>query len=535
MSRTASEAIARLYSHNTEEMTGAAREFAPDFPIFKQVGRTGATRYTPSVRDDKFGRVFIYNPDSVTLQDYDEMRMDGQIRAGLVLTKLPIQQSPWSVICDDKDIAAFCTQVLKPIISRLIASLLLGLDFGYAVNEIDWAMKYDMQVGQSQGQSGGAKMRTYPHMVVARDIIQLDPQTVYLLAYRWSGDFAGVKQYVGSTGVIPAEKCILFANDCEFREWYGISQLRPCYPYWLFKRYMYEWANVSYETYAMPVKKMRFPEGVFESGTDQQGNPYKVMNEDIAVNMCGELRNNSAITLPSSRYEDGNKEYLWDIEYLESGRSGADFIAYIDHLNAMILKSLLVPQLALETGNVGSYSLAETQVNFFFLGLQAKMRQIEEAITGSLIKRLVRYNFGSSAPEALFKFQALSGDLREGLEQVLMQTLGQGQPVPLKDGSAIELDWQWLADAMGVPVQTLTKDEFEESQERSQAMNPQPTEPDPSAYGGDPHQYGSTAQGANPQAGVPSAPSDGQPQADADMSEQWSVRDGHLVVKLGEA
>jgi len=534
MPLTAAETIARLYNHNTEEQTAAAREFGPDYPIFKQVGRTGATRYTPSVRDDKFGRVFTYNPDAISISDYDEMRMDGQIRAGLALTKLPIQQSPWSVICDDKDIAAFCTQVLKPIYDRLVSSLLLGLDFGFSVNEIDWSLSYDLCVSETQGQSGGAKVRTYPHMVVPRDIIDLDPQTVYLLAYRWSGDFAGVKQYVGSTGVIPAEKCVLFSNDCEFREWYGISQLRPCYPYWLFKRYQYEWANIAYETNAMPVKKARFPEGIFEQGLDASNNPYSIKNEDVVVGMCDDLRNNTTVALPSSRYEDGNKEYLWDIEYLESGRTGADFIAYIDHLNAMILKSLLVPQLTLETGSVGSYSLAETQVNFFFLGLQGKMRQLEGAINRSILKRLVKYNFGASAPQALFKYQSLSGDLRQGLEQVLLQTIGQGQPIPLKDGSAIDLDWQWMADALGVPVQTLNPDEYEQYQDRNKAMNP-PTEPDPSQYGGEPYQYGATGQGADPQAPAQGGPSDGNVQSDASMSEHWSVRDGQLVVRLVEA
>src|SRR5450631_3459556 len=97
------------------EQTPSAQSYAADFPMFRQIGRTGASRYTPTVRSDKYGRVFIYSPDIITFQEYDEMRMDGQMRAGLWLIKLPIMQSPWSISCQTQDIANFCTEVLKPI------------------------------------------------------------------------------------------------------------------------------------------------------------------------------------------------------------------------------------------------------------------------------------------------------------------------------------------------------------------------------------------------------------------------------------
>jgi hypothetical protein len=439
------------------ETTIQAQQFAPDFPIFTQIGKTGATRLTPGVRNDKFGRIYIYNPDNISIADYDEMRMDGQVRAGLMLIKLPVQQCRWSIMCEDPDISSFISEVLKPIWDDFIRNILLALDFGFSVSEKVWGVTYGLRVTQTQGQLGDAVARTYPQALTLRRMVQLDPNTIYLLAYRNSGEFAGVRQYVAGGGTIPRNKSFIFANDCEFQEFYGISRLRPCYPYWYFKKLVYEWTNVFYETYSVPMKIGRYPTGKFEAGRDGSGQPIFIENESVLLDLLEEMRNNHAVAIPSNRYEDGN--YKWEIEPFEVNRTGADHIAYIAHLNMMILKSLLVPQLALETGGVGSYGLGEEQIKFFMLGEQALLAQIEGAINQQLIPELVKYNFGPRAPRALLRFQPLNDEILDGLKQTLIQTIGSGQPVPLANGSAAMIDMQWLAESLGVPVQYLSAEE----------------------------------------------------------------------------
>lgn len=459
------------------EITSAARAYQPDYPTFRQLGRTGASRYAPVNRGDKYGRVFTYSPDSISFQEYDEMRMDGQIRAGLTLIKLPIVQASWSISCEDPDIAAFCRQVIKPIWPTMMRQILLGLDFGFSAFEKLWTVAYGYKVTQNQASSGGDKQRVYPNAVILRNLLHLDPTTIYLLAYRWSGEFAGVRQYVANSAVIPAEKCFLYSNEHEFSEWYGVSRQKPCYPYWVFKKLIYDYTNVFYETYSIPTKVGRYPIGRTEVGQDVNGNPLFENNRDIMAAVMHDIRNNSEIVIPNVFTQDGVQQ--WDIDTLESNRTGGDHIAYIDHLNLMILKSLLVPQLALEIGSSGSYSLAETQVNFFLTGEQALMDQIGQAIDTFILKQLVKYNFGPNAPEATIKFTPLAGDLRDGIMNVLMQTLGNGQAIPMEDGSAIEPDWKWIAEELGVPLKTVSKEDMEKRKSEemaAQGMLPQDQE-----------------------------------------------------------
>ena len=448
---------------NTEPYPGGAVEgnkanFAPDYPIFSQFGKTGATRYTPRVAGDKYGRVFIYYPDTITIQEYDEMRFDGQVRAGLMLVKLPVQRASWEILCDDPDVQAFVQEVLKPIWSDLIRQVLLGLDFGFSVFEKIWELTYGLTVTQTQAQAQSARERTYPTAVTLKRLMHLDPMMIYLLAYEKSGQFAGVEQFAPSTVIIPKEKSFIFSHDREFDEHHGISRLRPAYPYWYFKKLEYEWMMVDQETYAVPMKEGRYPPGRIEVGVDADGQPIYDTNMEHMLELLEEMRNNHAIALPSDVDESGNPK--WGIEFKETGRQpGNGHIEVLDHLNLMILKSLLVPQLALETGSSGTYNLAQEQINFFKLGEEGLMEQVAWAFNNDLIPQLVRYNFGPRAPRALLKFAPLYGDIMEQVAGTLIQTIGQDQPIPLLDGSYMMPDWQRVAEISGIPVQVLKQED----------------------------------------------------------------------------
>jgi hypothetical protein len=537
-----------------DELSPGAREYSPDYSIFRSFGRTGATRYTPSMRDDRHGRVFIYSPDAISVEEYDQMREEGQIKAGLCLVKLPIQQADWSINCEDPDISAFCNQVIKPIWPDWIRNMLLGFDFGYSCFEFIWGKEYDMRVTQTQGNSPSSNVRIYPQATVLKKLTHLDPKTIYLLAYRWSGDFAGVRQYVGTGATIPGSKCYLFPNDVEFQEWYGRSLLKSCYPYWQFKKLMLEWTNVYYETYALPIRKGRYPVGKVEMGVDGNGVPVYMDNDDAMMELLEGLRNNGAVALPGNRYEDAN--YQWDIEFMQSNSSGADQIAYIRYLDLMLLKSMLVPQLALEdTGSgLGSGGVAQTQVDFFFLNEAARMRQIEGCMTNQVLTHLVRYNFGPNAPKASFKFEPISTTLRQGLENVILETLGTGQPVPVADGSGIQIDLKWLAENMGVPIETITKEMMDQQKQEamqqqqqmmqgqdpnSQGQGDQEVSQGPGTYGGKPWQYGSTSSGGSPSEGGTAAggynpDSAGGDNSDTALGERW-IKSGDSWVCLTAA
>jgi phage gp29-like protein len=440
----------------------------PNYPIFKTLGRTGATRYTPRATGDKFGRSYIYSQDSVSIEEYDRMRSDGQVKAGLMLMKLPIMSSPWSVECEDLDIASFVESVMKKKWKSMLRAILRGIDFGYSCQEIEWTVDYNRKIKGRDNQE-----KIYPRCVIPFDYLELDPKTFYILAYTKSGSFAGVRQYIGTEAIIPESKLILYSNDCEFREWYGVSRLKPVYPYWAFKTLAYEWTNVHYETFSVPTKIGYYPAGSTEMGIDGNGDPIIIDNQDIMQSVLESLGNNDSVSLPMTQAPVDGKAREWEIKTLESGRGVGDHIAYIDHLNLQMLKALLIPQLALETGDSGSYALAQTQVDFFFANEKAIMDEIAETINEQIINKIVKFNFGKDAPEAHVIFSPIPGSLKEGINNLLLETLGTGKPIPTLDGGGYQVDWAWVAKNSGIPLTYVSPEDIQKQQEEEQQQQAQ--------------------------------------------------------------
>lgn len=532
------------------EASATSRNFRPDYPVFRQYARTGAARYAPSLRADKFGRVFLYNPDKISIQEYDEMRMDGQVRAGLQLLKLPIMRSRWVINSQDKDQAAYVTEILKPVFPTILRHILLSLDFGYICGELLWELLYDVAVSSTNSSLNATQEKTYPVAISLRRMMLLDPVTYYVLAYKHSGEFAGVKQYTPYSTIVQEDKVFHFANEIEFDELHGISRLKPCYPYWFFKKSQYEWTNVGYETQSIPQRKVRYPDISIPIGTAGDGvTPQYIEAVSVAEDLAEGLANNNAVLLPSTLHRETNQP-MWDVEWMETKFDGQRNIAYIDHLNAEILKSLLIPELALNVGQSGSYDLAQEQIRFFLLGLEALMDQIADAVSKQLVQRIIRYQFGRNQPKAYLKFQPLADDVKEGLTNVLFETIGQNRPIPLKDGQQMLPDWRKIAEDSGIPVDILTKEDLASYQaglQFVQGLDAQQMGPDgqpmdggggdmpfdggPPARGGYGAPGGASNRGDNVESG---GGSDFGEDQQANFSEvvdggSWSIVDGEMV------
>ena len=513
------------------EPTPSNRAFTPDHPDFRLLSRTGESRFYSALYGDKHGRAYTWNPHRITYQEMDEMRFDGQIRAGMTLLKVPILRSPWSVSCADSEIAAFVKEALRPIWRRLVRQLLLSMDFGFSVGELVWRHQYNLEVTGTQSAMGGKGSRVYPHAVVLDDVQFIDPQIVRLLAYTKSSKFAGFEQITPVKAVVPDRKCIHLANEFEFAGLYGVPRLKAAYPYWRFKRLQYENLLVGYERNANSRRVVRYPVGETETGVDEDGNPQTISNQDVALDIGEQADGGNTIAIPS-RYDDrGNR--LWDIEFPPPTFQGSDHLAFLDHLNAEILKSLLIPELALSVGSSGSYNLAEVQINFFLQGLEATAEDLCEAVNRYIVKPLVRIQFGVNAPVAMVRIQPMTQEVKSGLVNVLMSTVGQGQPIPLKDGSSLLVDWSQVAEDLGIPAEVLTEEEL--AMYRKAAESNQPQQPQmPGQEGGE----GEGEDGGDQSWGTP--PSEGRggnedPDYDdapesADLSDWTIPESGDLLV-----
>ena len=463
------QALASRYGGPVEPSPNGST-FKPEYPVYRQLARTGASRYYGTLRGDRFGRVYIYSPEQISTQELDEMRMDGQIRAGLMLMKLPIIRSRWTVNCNDKDIANYVREILKPIWAETIRHILLMLDFGYMVAEVITSNRYGLEVTSTQANLGSKVVKRYPVALVVDDVMEIDPLTLKLLAYNKSGKFAGFEQFTPQTCQVPESKAFHIANEMEFKELYGVPRTKPCYPYWLRKKAAYEWADIGYQQNSVPLRKIRYPELQIEDGTDSFGNPVYVNASDIALQVGNEMDNRNVIALPSGVYSD-TKQPMWEAEFMEAPFNGTDLLAYVDHQNLEILKSLLIPELALNTGSSGSYDLAQEQMRTMMMMIETIQDQIAEALSSQIVARVVKQMFGRSAPRASIVFQPLADDVKEGLTNVLFETIGQGQPIPLVDGNQMLVDWEAVAEYSGIPVQVLQEEDlatFRKAQESNQ-------------------------------------------------------------------
>lgn len=469
--------VARAYARfgPQPENTTTPRDFQGSFPVLgKQYAWTGPGRFYGTRTNDPFGRAYIYPQDKITVQDYDLMRFDGQIRAGMQLIKLPIRGCGWQIMCQDSDISNLITEILKPIWAKLIKDICLGLDFGWVVGEQLKSVGYNLTVSQTSAALNSAQEKTYPYYIRLDDVMMVDNVTSRLLAFERSGHFAGFEQFTPELVVVANTKAFHWANDMELQELYGISRMRACYPYWLFKKQNYDWLNVGFETMALPYKKIMYPDGSTEWGQDENGEPVSIPNQQIAMELGENLGNNNTIIIPSGVYEE-TKTPMWDVSFVKSEFDGAPIIEYIDKLNLEILKGLLIPELALNTGSSGSYDLAQEQIRMFMKGLQATLAEIASVVTLQIVQPLVRDNFGRFAPKAYLQFEPLADDVVEGLTNVLLETIGAGQPIPLVDGNQMVPDYQKMAEMTNLPFQFLKEDalaEYRKAQQANQAASP---------------------------------------------------------------
>lgn len=119
-----------------------------DFPQFGQIAHSGlmsyGTGYMP-VGDTGAGRVF--NPDTITLAEYDMMGLDPTIRACLLGYSLIMQTADLSVSCPDPDMKALIEAEFLPLLPRLMRETVpAALRFGWADAEVIWETKYNVPV-----------------------------------------------------------------------------------------------------------------------------------------------------------------------------------------------------------------------------------------------------------------------------------------------------------------------------------------------------------------------------------------------------
>ena len=373
-----------------------------------------------------------YNPDDISVDTYNKLRMNAQIAAGLKVIKLPIIGQQWTTVCDDKDIGEFIDQLLRPMWYNLLTSTLTAVDFGFAAHEIVYDVK-DITLNRKYEKKPFFDKKA----VVWKKFKSLYPDTVNIKLDRME-NFDGITQkWVGSDIHIPVEKSFIFTHDKgdSFGNLFGVSRVKPAYDCWYWWISLVQFMMRYFERKGTPPVIVKFPLGQTKDGTD---------HADIALEMGKALIGESVIAIPSTTYE--NTPPKWDLNYLLDDKRGEMFLSALTFFENKMLRGMFVPERTItqdSSSKAGSYSLSQTHADMFLLGEEALLVDIENQVNKYIVRRLIEYNFGAKAPQCYIKIERITEARKGFLKDVFMEMIKKGTAIP----AARE-----IADVVGVPL-----------------------------------------------------------------------------------
>lgn len=373
-----------------------------------------------------------YNPDDIGIATYKEMMKDSTVKAAYSLIKYAILSRGWKISYTntkgDLKILENVSYILDNMDGRLegaLSGIVSALTYGFSVSEIVWKI---IESGKFAGKLGVKKIKS------------LDPENIEFICDEF-GNLQKVVQNFDLSRVveIPVEKTIIYVNEKEFGNYYGVSRLRTVYKNWFIKKAVTTYWNIALERFGCPML----------IGT--------VPNSQDLEKMTAILDN---IQMKSSIAKTAG----WEITALETGvgrSSGGDFKGAMEYHDEQIFKGLLVPSLLVDQPKSGSYALATTQFGVFQLMLNNLENDLSTLLEEYLIKPIVTYNFGEQEVFPQFNFMPLTKDDLLNLSKVFALLVKNG---------IVGTDEGWMRDMMGIPhrdVAEITRDKIDPKQKES--------------------------------------------------------------------
>ena len=363
---------------------------------------------------------------------YDEMRKsDATVKAALNAVALPIRRAQWFVkeaSEDERDIEIrdFVSAALFDYQSitwdDFLRQALLSTAYGvmpfekvFAIREIDGVNRIVWQ-------------KFAPRL----------PKSILQWSIK-SGDGITQSSLTGSDVEIPIEKLLIFVNEKEGDNWWGISLLRAAYKHWYIKSNLETIDAMAHERQGLGVPYVKLPEG---ASNDDKTQAAKIL-KNMRAHDQGHLIEPSDLSV---EFKDMHANSTKD-----AGRA----IAY--H-NRQIVLSVLAQFLDLGSGATGSRALSEDHTNLFLQSIEAIANGIVDVINKFAIRQLVDLNFDNieNYPELDF-----TGVQRTDVEKlsVAYQRLTQSGGI-----KPTEQDERYLREVLGLPERT-----DEEAEETSRA------------------------------------------------------------------
>lgn len=360
-----------------------------------------------------------------SISNYKKMRYHPMCKLGLNFTILGLTEIPWIVKCTDEEIAAIVDKMLSRIWRQLLREGFECLDYGFKPMEIRYepgTLKY--KVGDDK------KERSFSGILLKQPKA-LDPEYIRILVEE-DGSLKGFKQdFTTKEVLVKDKKCLVFVNNFESGNYYGISSFESVYSMWYISSINMQFHTRWLERKGTGLFVGRYPAGKQDDGTD---------NSDVMNDLLDSIMEGTTVALPSGYDEHGNP--LWDIYLLDSEDKTDAFIQFHEYLDKMILRGLVIPERALTQGEIGARSSVEAFSSIFNERRQDILNTMVNYISKYLVKNFVELNWGTEV-----EVEVCAGKIDDDSKQNAYKIIEK-----LVEQSQIEIEHKWLAEKTGIPI-----------------------------------------------------------------------------------
>lgn len=398
-----------------------------DFPRFNQddlIGRKGFGIYKKMMLDEQVKAAAKFRRNSVTGRGWT-FEFDSSIADELSEEEMDLRIK----------VLTYNLRKLSGTFKKSLNMVMLATQQGFSITEKTWgSFRYKDQVYW-----GIANLRAKPF-----DTFEVR-----------TDDFGNLTELIQEIGgkrqTVDPNKVIWHVVNPEVDEYYGQSELREAYRDWYSKDILTKLENIYLERMAGGL--------VWAEHKGEEGGSDRTMTnaeKSALQNVLSNIQTKTGIKMPRG----------WELK-VNNPTSTDAFSNAIERHDRNLAKALLMPNLMglTESGQTGSYSQSQTQLEGFLWMLDSDADDLAEVINEQLIQNIGEFNWGDGLyPE--FKFNPLSKSQLYSVVDTWKDLVTAGAV------TKTEADEQYIREVLGFPALEMTEAEEEEPE-----VEPDPEEP----------------------------------------------------------
>lgn len=348
------------------------------------------------------------------LDVYARMRVDEQVKAAVTFKRDAIVSRGWtfefpteSKLGDDE----------KARRIRVFEKVVEELDMGFvdALNVISTGREFGYSLTEKVYGQVECEGKAYAGLEA---LLGRDPSTFDFYTDAYGRLIKVEQQAAGQRIPIDLAKFVHYVHNPEFDYYYGRSDLREAYRSWYFKETMLKYWALYMEKLGGGMLVARL--------TDKSQIAYNSPQYHQLVSTLTTVKTSPSVLLPIGV----------EAEVIFPQSTDAYEKACTWH-DGQIAKSLLVPNLAgvSHTGETGSYSQAQVQLESFAWTLQADTKRLESCVDKQVFRDLAQQNW-DDGEYPCFRFKPLSDAKMQWLVETWAKQVGAGTVITTEEDEA---------------------------------------------------------------------------------------------------